>query len=173
MTDADLWEAMVKQVAAITGLVTIQSEGSGPRPALPYCVVSFLGSRSVREHPRMIDWTPDRVDEPDPDTGGNLADITATPLIDTEWHFSVFAYDETICTGRLLPLRSAYELSQILEPMFPTLSVNDMSQVRRVPEVINKKWEERAQCDIFVHGVTRNGFVADTIDVTSVEVNRI
>lgn len=173
MNDANLWAAVVQRIAAITGLTVIQTEQGGPRPSLPYITVSFLGSRSLREHPRDIDWNPERADDPGPDTAGNYVDVTATPLIDTEWHFSISAYDATVCTGFLLPIRSAYELSQILEPLFPLLSVNDMSRVRRIPEMVNAKWEERAQCDIFVHGVTRNGFVVDVIDVASVELNRL
>jgi hypothetical protein len=124
----------------------------------------------------VIDWTPEREDEPDPDdTAGNPARRDGNvPLIDTEWHFfSVHAYDEGVATGLLRPLRSAFELSQIMEPVYPFLVVNDMSQVRRIPEVVNKKWEERAQCDIFLHGVTRDGFVIDTIDDTSINVERL
>ncbi len=173
MNDSDLWTAVVQRIAAITKLKVIKTEETGPRPPLPYIKVSFLGSRSLRDHPRDIDWNPARADDPGPDTAGNYFDVTATPLIDTEWHFSISAYDEKVCTGLLLPIRSAYELSQILEPLFPLLSVNDMSRVRRIPETINAKWEERAQCDIYVHGVTRNGFVVDVIDVASVELDRI
>ena len=40
-------------------------------------------------------------------------------------------------------------------------------------KIVNEKWEERAQCDIFLHGVTRDGFVIDTIDDTSINVERL
>lgn len=172
-SDDDIWGAMVQRVAAITGLQTIRSEQGGNRPALPYAVVNFLGTRPLRDHPRGIDWTPEREDEGPDDTAGFPPDVTVIPLIDTEWHFSIHAYDEGVATGLLRPLRSAFELSQIMEPVYPFLVVNDMSQVRRIPEVVNKKWEERAQCDIFLHGVTRDGFVIDTIDDTSINVERL
>ncbi len=173
MTENELWTGVVERIRTITGLTTIRSEESGPRPAFPYMMVSYLGSRPLTDHPRFIDYTPERADEGPYDTSGAGPLVTAIPLIDTEWHFSIFAFDADVATGRLRPLRSAFELSQIMEPIYPLLVVNDMSRIRRVPEWVNEGWEERAQCDIFVHGVTQDGFVIDTIDATPFTVNRL
>lgn len=172
-TDDEIWDALTKRIGEIVGVRTIQSEKGGDVPPLPYLTVSLLGTRAVRENPRDIDYSPEYDPDEVPDTSGEYAPVTASPCIDTEWHFSVFAYGTGLVTGLLRPLRSAFELSQIVEPVYPYLAVNDMSQIRRLPDFVNSQWRERAQCDIFLHGVTLDGFVIDTINATSLNVNRL
>lgn len=173
LTDSDIYDALVKRVGQLTGLTTVKTEQSGVRPPVPFLSVTMLGNRSLRDNPRGIDYDPPDRDDDEPDTAGNLPDVTASPLIDTEWHFSVHAYGSTSPTGLLRPLRSAAELLQIMEPIYPYLSVMPIERIRYVPEMVNERYEPRAQCDIFLHGVTQDGFVIDTIDDTTVTVNRL
>lgn len=172
-TDNEIWEALTKRIRIITGLTAVRTEESGERPATPFISVSFLGSRPLRDNPRGFEYDPPDRDDDEADTGGNLPDVTATPLIDTEWHFSVWAYGSDTPSMLLRPLRSAAELSQVMEPIYPYLSVMPVERIRNLAEVVNERYEMRAQCDIFLHGVTQDGFVIDTIDATPFTVNRL
>ena len=75
-------------------------------------------------------------------------------------------------TGILRPIVSASKLRQVMEPLFPGLVIADLSQIRNVPEFVNAKWEPRAQLDFIVRGLTRDGFIVDTIDESSFDIAR-
>lgn len=168
MTDDELHGRVVEFVARVTGVPTIQAYGSGPAPAGIYAMVNFTGSSAVRDHEQVIEYTPSRDDEDPPvlDSGGDLEypPITATPVIEREWRFSVHAYGGARPSDVLRPIESAAKLSEILEPLFPDVVLHDVSQVRYVPEWINNAWEPRAQVDIIMRGLTRDGFVINVVD---------
>lgn len=164
MTDDELHGRVVEFVARVTGRPTIRSYQSGPPPAGVYVAVNFTGSSAVRDHEQTIDYTPTREDEPAPDSAGDYPPITATPVIEREWRYSVHAYGDPQPSDVLRPIESAAKLSEILEPLFPDVVLHDVSQVRSVPEWINNAWEPRAQVDIIMRGLTRDGFVINVIE---------
>lgn len=163
MTNDELHETIVRWIARVTGRTTIKAYQSGPRPAQPYIMVNMTGTARVRENEQAVEYTPDRADEPPP-VNGVYPDITAAPVIETEWRFSVHGYGGEQSTDLLRPIESARRLSQILEPVYPDLIVFDTSAIRSVPEWVNNVWEHRANIDLFVRGLTRDGFVISTID---------
>lgn len=168
MTDDQIRTALVNWLVSITGHVVIIDRQSGPRPVQPYIMVNLTGTVAIRSHEQQVIFTPSREDEPLPeeDTAGDpiYPPITATPLMDVEWRFSIFAFGTDCPSDLLRPIRSAAKLLQVMEPIYPGVVLHELSQIRSVPEWVNTAWEERAQMDLFLHGVTRDGFVVDVID---------
>lgn len=162
MTDDEVHSALVRWLADTLSVRVIRDHEGGARPQLPYVMANFLGSVEVRDHAQRIEYSSAR---PDP------ADVVATPVLEIEWRFSVHAYGPTP-TDILRPLRSASRLSQVIEPMLPRLNIFEMSQIRNVPDWVNERWEPRAQLDIMLRGLTRDGFIIDTIDDMDVNIDR-
>lgn len=159
MTNDEVWSAVVRWVRTVSGFTTIKSHQSGPEPAGRYVMVNFTGAFEVREHEQDVEYE-DVVDE-----------VTAKPVIEIEWRFSVHGYGATP-TDTLRPLISASKLSQVMEPMFPSLTVHDVSQIRNVPDWINNTWQPRAQMDLNVRGIIRDGHVIDVIEEASFDIAR-
>lgn len=162
---------LVKTLGVATGKV-IFAHQSGPRPALPYFMVNVTGSNMIRDNEQITEYDPHFSVDEQPDTAGEYPPVTATPVIEREWFVSLHAYSNTDTGAEqsLRPLQSAIRLTQQMEPMFPSLIVHAMSRIRSVPEFVNNVWEPRANCDIFVRGLTRDGFVIDVINDTSIRI---
>jgi hypothetical protein len=164
MTDDEVWSAVVRWIALVTSRVTIRSNEGSKAPALPYVMVNFTGMFQVRDHEQLIAYT-----ETGETTPQDKPEISAAPVIEAEWRFSVHSYGSEP-TAVLRRVVSASKVVQILEPMFPALVIHDVSQVRNVPDWVDNKWEPRAQLDLIVRGLTRDGFIVDTIDETSFDI---
>lgn len=166
MTDDDIYSSVVRWFNQTTGLVFIQGHQDGERPAEPYGMVNYTGLMEVRSHPQKVDW----LRNPDGPLGESNRSI-ATPLIESEWQFSIHVYGKG-GSDYLRPVRSAFHLMQANEPLMPNLVIFDISQVRKVPEYVNEKWEDRAQMDFMVRGLTRDGILQDTIETYSISIDR-
>lgn len=167
MTDDDVRRVMRDWLAARLPYTVIHAYESGPTPSEPYVMVNLTGTVEVRDHEQGFVDTPPRDEEPPPteDTAGDpvYPDIEIAPIIEIEWRFSIHAYGGLFPMDILRPLRSAAKLNQVMEPMFPDLVIHEVSQVRDLSEYIENRWQKRAQVDIFVHGVTTDGFAVDVI----------
>jgi len=159
MTDDDVHSALVRWLHDLTGLTTIKAYQEGPRPALPYIMVNLTGTAAIREWSQAVEY--------EEDTAG----VTATPPVETEWRFSVHAFGPNP-TSILRPIRSAAQLAQKNEALFPALVIDECSQVRNVPELVNEKWEPRAQMDIHLRGLARDGFLIDVIEHAPFDFDR-
>ncbi|MBX4889773.1 phage neck terminator protein [Rhizobium bangladeshense] len=166
MTNDEVWSAVVRWIASVSGVTVIRSHEGAKAPALPYVMANFTGMAQVRAHEQLIEYTPTGQTTPE-----NKPEISAAPVIEAEWRFSVHAYGSEP-TGILRPIVSASKVAQAMEPMFSALVIHDVSQIRNVPDWINNGWEPRAQLDLIVRGVTRDGFIVDTIDETSFDIAR-
>lgn len=144
--------------------MVIQTEQSGPRPELPYMALGFLGTTELRDHPQDVLFEDTMF--------GNAPAVRASPVIEIEWNFSLHAFGPDP-TDILRPLRSAMHLAQINEPLMPSLIVHEVSIVRNLPEYVNETWEPRAQMDVNVRGLTRDGFLVDVIEEHSITINSI
>lgn len=164
MKDSEVWAALVRWITLRSGITVIQSEQSGPRPALPYIVVNYLGSDETRDHPQDIQYLDEFL------SGEPI--VRAIPEIETEWRFSVHAYGASP-TDILRPLRAGIHFSQINEPLMPSLIVHEVSMVRNLPEYVNETWEPRAQMDVNVRGLTRDGFQVDVIEEHTITFEKI
>lgn len=163
MTDDDVWTSAINWVRSIVGGTVIRSYEDGPRPPVPYVMVNMPTVNHVRELPMDFEYTPDRADEPPPSGSPPVpVKITVAPVFETEWHFSVHAYGPNP-SDQLRKVPAARHVPQMMENIRP-LNVFDTSHIRRVPEWVNEKWEPRANIDLFLRGLTRDGFVIDTID---------
>ena len=161
MTDDEIIGKVVEWLATVTGRVVIQGDQSGPRPAVPYIMVRMTGTAEPRDQVQDVQYT-----DLDSENTEGLLELEAAPVIEVEWQFSIHAYGATgaLSTDLLRPIRSAVRLSQVLEPLFPTFDVHRISQTRNVPEYVNEVWEPRAQMDLMLRGLTRDGFVIDPIE---------
>ena len=166
MTDDQVHSALCDWLESIAKIPVIMSHQGGPTPADSYIVVNLTGTAEVREWSQTVEY-----EEPQRDTGEEFGEVTATPPIETEWRFSVHAYGQGP-TSILRPVRAAAQLAQKNEPMMPGLIVHECSQVRNVPDWINEKWEPRAQIDIFVRGIARDGFLVDVIEKAPFDFDR-
>lgn len=159
MTNDQVHTALNQWIRAKTGNGTIiKAHQGGTAPALPYIMTNFTGSAEVRQHNITVEFTDTGVENSE---GENI--ITAAPVIEMEWRFSVHAYG-TSPTDRLRPIVSAMKMLQPMEPLVPGLHVHEISQIRNVPDWINNAWQPRAQMDLFVRGIIRDQHAVDVID---------
>ncbi len=166
MTDEDIHAALVRWFTARTALTVIQAEQGGVEPALPYIVVRFTGSAPIRDNIMDVEFI-----ELDTENSEGLKEVKASPVIETEWRYSIHCHGGTP-SDFLRPIRSAAELSQMIEPLAPGLTIHELSQIRNVPEYINEAWEPRAQMDLYLRGLTKDGFVVDAIETYSFGIER-
>lgn len=164
-TDAQIHSLLVRWLAArlefASGKV-IKAFPDGPRPVLPYVMVNLTGSRTVREHEQTIEFAADAPGT-EPNTAGEYPPVEAAPVIEREWFFSVHMHGPAP-TDLLRPIESAARMLQTMEPIYPDIVIHEISRVRNVPEWVNNLWEPRANVDIFLRGLTRDGFDVDVID---------
>lgn len=170
MTDDEVHSALVRWLAALLGVTAIKAHQGGKAPALPYVMVNMTGTAPVRVHEQRVAY--EDADTGDMDTGDIYPPVTARPAVEAEWRFSVHAYGARP-TDLLRPVVSASKLSQVMEPMLPGLVIHEISQIRNVPDWINERWQPRAQMDIYLRGVTRDGHVIDVIEQAQFDHQRL
>ena len=159
MTNDEVWSAVVRWVKAKTGKTTIKSHQSGPTPTGQYAMVNFTGAVEVRRHEQRVDY----------EEAGET--VIARPVIEMEWRFSVHGYGADP-TDILRPIVPAHKLTQAMEPMFPNLTVHEISQIRNVPDWISNAWQPRAQMDLIVRGIIRDGHEVYVIEQASADIDR-
>lgn len=166
MTNDQVHTALNQWIRSKTGNTTvIKAHQGGTAPTGNYIMTNFTGSAEVRRHNITVEFTDTGVPNSE---GENI--ITAAPVIEMEWRFSVHAYG-TSPTDRLRPIVSAMKMLQPMEPLVPGLHVHEISQIRNVPDWINNAWQPRAQMDLFVRGITRDSVgTVDVIDEYSFDV---
>lgn len=167
MNDSEIHAALVRWFSTRTSVTVIQSEQGGPEPALPYVLVRFTGSAPVREQIQDVEFI-----ELGTINSEGLNEVSAAVVIETEWRYSIHAHGGESPSDLLRPIRAAAELRQTLEPLMPGLIIHELSQIRNVPEYVNEAWEPRAQMDLFLRGLTKDGFVIDTIEDYSFNIER-
>ena len=153
-TDDQIWDDFNTWIGTITGLLSIRIWQGGPQPERPYLVTNLTGSRQVR------DWEMDVEGEEDPS-----GHILMTPIIETEWNFSVNCYGETPMNV-LRPIIAASRLTQVEEPYFPAIIIHRCSDIRNLSEWHDHDWEPRAQMDMDLRGLTADGHLIDTIETS-------
>jgi hypothetical protein len=166
MTNNQVHGSVVRWIETTTGVNTIKAFQSGKAPAEPYIMVNMTGFFEVRAHAMDIEYS-EGADPPGPD----LPPITAKPVIEAEWRFSVHAYGASP-TDILRPVISAVKLAQAQEPLMPGLIIHEISQIRHVPDWINERWQLRAQMDFNLRGLTKDGHVIDVIEEASFDIAR-
>lgn len=127
---------------------------------MPYGVSTLTGVDTVRDRPQEILYNrlPNQ--------------SSAIPVIETEWQFSLHVIGAD-ATTYLRKLRAHFELIQANEPLVPGLIIHEFSQIRNLPDYVNEAWEERAQIDLFLRGLAKDGVLVDTIEEINIITNRM
>lgn len=167
MTNDQVHTAVNQWIRSKTGNGTIiKAHQGGTAPTGNYIMTNFLGAVEVRQREITIDYT-----ETDQENSEGELIVTAAPVIEMEWRFSVHAYG-TSPTDRLRPIVSAMKMLQPMEALGAQgLHVHEISQIRNVPDWINNAWQPRAQMDLFVRGIIRDSVgTVDVIDEYSLDI---
>lgn len=162
MKDSEVISALVRWVATHTETPVIQADQNGDNPPLPYIVVRLLATDMVRDQAQMTDFEEDEESER----------VKASPVVETEWRFSVHAFGNNPF-DILRPIRSAADLAQANEPLMPALVIHELSPMRNLSAVVNEKWEPRAQMDLALRGLVRDGVIIDTIEKYQFDFTRV
>lgn len=169
MTDDQVHIALCGWLEEIAGVEVIVTHDSGAAPAGAYIAVNMTTTRQIRQHAQNVEY--EDADTAEMDTGDEYPPVKAAPVIEVEWQFSCHAYGPHP-TDILRPVRSAIQIAQVQEPLLPSLVIHECSQIRNVPDWLNNAWEPRAQMDIFVRGLTRDGFTVDVIEEAPLDIDR-
>lgn len=170
MTNRSVHSNLVRWLAQLTGVTVIKSEQGTDRPAKPYLMVKLMRFGMLRDHHEDIEYTGGQHGPSDPPE--SYPPVTATPIMEGEWDFSIHAYDENDPSELLMRLYGASKLPQIMEPLFPTLVISGISQIRDIPEFVKNEWEKRAQVDLSLRGMVNYGFELDVIEQAQINVER-
>ena len=140
---------------------------NGDRPTGSYVMLNMIDAKRIQM--RMdVEYA---VNPAFDGTDANEAELEASPCAEWEWNFSVNAYSVDAMNA-LSTLKSAAEIDEIESGLLPLIVFN-VSDIRRLPELINERWEERAQMDVALRGyVNTRGTLVDTIEEVNIEFNR-
>jgi hypothetical protein len=164
MTELEQFTTLRTWILAITDLPEIiRAHPDAPRPSGVYGVLNLVNAN-------RINW-PDDYDyaQLDGSTVVDTGDDYPTEQIPVEqweyqWSFHLYGPGGADQAARLI---SAARSDAALLRLHP-LTLHRTSMVRRVPELIENVWEERAQIDLFVHARVRHGFKSDRVDTARV-----
>lgn len=164
MTELEQFAALRTWLIGETGLATIiRANPNAPRPGRPYGVLNLIRSERVN-------WPDDIEYEPrDLDTGEDGEPADEVPVETWEFTWSLSVYGEH-AEGYARRTTSASKSGSALARLAP-LTLRRTSGIRRIPELLNETtWEDRAQIDLFVHGLVRHGFAADLIESGTADI---
>jgi len=167
MTEAEVIAKVVRWVAARTSLLTIQGEQSEQLPEWPtrYLVVRLSTISEMRDSPEAQEIVDDEPGDPE-------TTISQIPTMETEWRFSIHAYGPNP-TAALQLLRAGSHVQSVNTILSDAgLELHETSLIRNLPEFLNEKWQPRAQIDLFIRGLTRQGDVVDVIEEYAFEHER-
>ena len=112
---------------------------------------NLMNTSPVRDHEADREFT--RLEE----------GIKIRPIIETEWSFSLHAYGETP-TDVLRPIRSYSMINGMNRVGAAGLVIHSLSIIRNIPEQQNEDWKPRAQIDMNVRGLVKDGIVIENIE---------
>jgi len=152
MRDDEVWHEVNAWLATHLKTKVIRGWQGGSRPATPYIMSNLSAVTEVRQHEQAREWS-------------NLEDgsIEMRPVIETEWAFSLHAYSETP-TDILRPLRAVAKINAVNRIGVAGLVIHNLSQIRSIPDFQNEDWEPRAQIDMNVRGLVKDGIVLESIE---------
>lgn len=161
MSEDDLYSRLIGWLRLRSGLSVIIRDRLGqPRPSGVYGMVNLIRGEALNG-PSEIEYTDNPLFTP-------LALSTSpephfqVPVVAWEWTFSFNVYAPS-AVDYIRKVANAAMINIGLEPLLP-LTVNRVSAIRRIPELINQVWEDRCQIDLFIHGLARDGVSVDVIE---------
>lgn len=151
MKDDQVWHEVVAWLTTFLGASVIRGWQGGQMPAYPYVMCNLIAVSEVREHEQRLEIT--RIQE----------GIEVRPVIETEWAFSLHAYGETP-SDTLRPIRAISKINPVNRLGVAGLIIHSLSQIRNLPEFQNEDWKQRAQIDMNVRGLVKDGIVIENIE---------
>lgn len=151
----------------VTGLDdghVIEDHPGAPRPLGPYAMFNIISAERIAEMGCRLYEHPAGDEEDEGEEGGpDLGPMIERRATDWEWTVSVNLYG-----GPSLDLARVL-VNSTLSPTITGRHLRPMvfrraSMVRRMPELIEGKWEPRAQFDLTVAGCALDGFLVDVIE---------
>lgn len=150
MTELQQFAALRTWLLAITSLPEIiRAHPSGARPADAYGMLNLIRSERVN-------WPDDFEYEA---RAGDDEPFDEVPVEEWAFTWSLNAYGAG-CADALARVVSTTQSAAALAPLRP-LTLHETSAIRRLPELIEERWEERVQMDLTVHAVIRHRFPVD------------
>lgn len=161
MTEQEVTNALVQFITARLSVLVIQADQSAPDPDVPHIAVRFTGLSETRDNPQGEDFA-----------DLNEEDVLQTQIIESEWRFSLHAYGPNP-VSIMRKLRAAVHMVPRVKPLMDLkLELHEVSQIRNVPEFFNEKWQPRAQMDLYVRGLTKEGDLVDVIEQASFAIGQ-
>lgn len=170
MTEKEVRDAVRAWIAGIMGITVIHSYQGGTEPAEPYGVLNMTLDDAVRERQSDDEFPSILIDDPE-NPGEEIEQVRQSPVREWFWRFSVNVYGgegKTI----LRKIKTAGLVPTAMESLHP-LSLFEISPIRDATDLLNEEWQGRAQMDIEIRGIVRDGIVIDTIETAPVTVTGI
>lgn len=158
MTNTEVHEAVIQWLNGLTSLTVIKDRQGIARPATPYMMVDLANFDELTQKPSNFAYI-----ELDTQNSAGNNEVKATPVVELEWVFLVFCYGDN-CEDTLKKVKAARHLNQLQEGLLPELVIHEVGSVNSVPELVDERWEPRAQCNLVVRGLSTDGFVVDIIE---------
>lgn len=148
----------------------INDRPGAPRPTGPYIMLNVLSADLIAEMGCRLYEHPAGDEEDEGEAGGpDAGPMIERRAADWEWIVSVNVYaPQALDEARQLvnSTRSPTINSTHLRPMV----FRRASNIRRLPELIEGRWEGRAQFDVTVAGCALDGFLVDIIERGAVRI---
>lgn len=168
VTEEEVHGQLVDWCEAVTGLTVVRAFPGVDRPAGAYLLTNLLnGPTDVRDFPAGFEYAGTGENN---DQGNEQIEIT--PVIETEWEFSISSYGGENVMDPIRKLRSVAEVEGPQQGISHMLTVFNFGRPNHVPEQINHEWEPRAHVRVFIRGYTRDGFLIDVIDQAPITATR-
>lgn len=165
--------AWLKGVTGFDDGHVIKDHPGAPRPLGSYAMVNVISAELIAEMGCRLYEHPEGDEEDEGESGGpDLGPMVERRAADWEWIVSVNVYGLhalDIVRRLVNSTRSPTINSTYLRPMV----FRRVSTVRKLPELIERHWENRAQVDVTVAGCALDGFLVDIIESGVVRMVRV
>ncbi|MCO5085152.1 MAG: hypothetical protein M9939_26635 [Mesorhizobium sp.] len=142
----------------------IEAHPSAPRPPGEYVMVNLIAGTALGH---AVAYAYEEEAEEETDGVKNLYQV---PVLPFEWLYSIHVYaaDPLDRARRAVTWASGDAGAFRLWPLL----VQPIRDIRRVPELVDGKWEGRAQFDMAIRGYVSRGVITDGAG-TEIEIGRI
>ncbi|MFB9792514.1 phage neck terminator protein [Shinella granuli] len=153
MRETDLFQALRPWLMAATGIEVIEAHPSAPRPEGEYVEVNLIEAVKLAH---AVTYLYEEDDTPESD---GIKDLYQVPVIPFEWLYSinVYASDPVDKARQVVTWASCDAGAFHLHPLI----AQPIERIRRLPVLIDGKWEGRAQFELAIRGYVKRGVITD------------
>lgn len=165
MREVDLFQALHPWLRAATGIEVIEAHSNAPTPAGAYLSVNMYLATPRTQYATQMNY-----EEAPIASGDGIKDLFQVPVIEMEWVYSLNIYAEnSVDFGRRIISWCMSDGAALL--LYP-LMAQPVERVRRLPEMVENKWQDRSQLDLTIRGFVKRGVITDG-DGQEIEIGRI